>query len=852
MGNNAAGARLVIPRWDWRHDIPFWTYRLQPMADDGAILAGYLEGNNEILLLRRPNMGEIGIVPHVYAGKCQFTQAVNIPESEQGKVITFCFGGWNDEDWRSYQWKLNGVVLYAGDVPRGWHEPVRVELVPGSREYQLLRFGQPNDIEIETSNLDRARDFIAPDALDQYVYDHFLCDQWVASSFAEEVLSNWDYDEWKKNGEEYTRCGVASGFTLQQTVRQEGQAAHCWSLSQTVWHDRKRTEWLADCCLFSGNAVEDVSDAEVGHPASVGEHGYIAVEHPTGIVARGKDDLIRLLIFPGRRLECGERFDLPAVIWSYDACLPPTEQFHHFMETRSTRGEEILSFYDPYGHNDFGFGQSATERDFSAAQALASLEQIDRAKSRGLEFEYYVLDVGWIEEGGDFKTPRRDLFPQGFEPLVKELHARRMKFGLWFPMSFADWGIGSRPGLESSRIPGPLGHWPERKLNAHGLPVWDFYRLYSMCSEYMDCLEAGILHHIKESGLRLVKLDVGSYFSMAASPNGLPGKYSTYAMHSRLLEMAGKIKAANKDVRIIWYWGVRSPFILKNSDTVFESRLCLEGSNASTVPCWQFRDSAQRNIDLGVWNCPWIPPRCKDSLGIWLADTQWGNFMGAEDLSNSIRMELGRGHLMFPQVWGDLRFLSDEQLSEMGRAAHWLRKHREELFQPRRLVGNPACGGVYGYIYGQGNREYSFVAPQAVECSFDGEVHHFDLRVAQMAGSTCRVSLEGVPGKCLLVLAEAREKTGLLHRVEQIVDWPQVQAANRGAALLWNRICPSPDHSYVWKGSSWRYWCSEEIREPGKIDITFTVPERCGDIGAYTIQLGLCPIPAMPFAPLPR
>jgi hypothetical protein len=44
--------------------------------------------------------------------------------------------------------------------------------------------------------------------------------------------------------------------------------------------------------------------------------------------------------------------------------------------------------------------------------------------------EVFVLDDGWMPRSGDW-WPDPDRFPEGFEPLVDELHARNMRLGLW-------------------------------------------------------------------------------------------------------------------------------------------------------------------------------------------------------------------------------------------------------------------------------------------------------------------------------------------------------------------------------------------------------------------------------------
>ncbi len=55
---------------------------------------------------------------------------------------------------------------------------------------------------------------------------------------------------------------------------------------------------------------------------------------------------------------------------------------------------------------------------------------------------------------------------------------------------------------------------------------------------YFTILKNAILYHIRENNLKLVKLDMGSYYCNSSEHNHLPGKFSVEKMHDRLIELA--------------------------------------------------------------------------------------------------------------------------------------------------------------------------------------------------------------------------------------------------------------------------------------------------------------------------
>ncbi|PYV27833.1 MAG: hypothetical protein DMG27_02830, partial [Acidobacteria bacterium] len=134
-------------------------------------------------------------------------------------------------------------------------------------------------------------------------------------------------------------------------------------------------------------------------------------------------------------------------------------------------------------------------------------------------------------------------------------------------------------------------------------------------------------------------------------------------MYGRLLDIARAAREADPDIYLMWYWGVRSPFFALHGDSIFESGLYMEGSGTSWFPTLYYRDSVTLNLDQSTQFAKATPPINKDSLGVWLADTRWGNFMGNERWKEGLIMDLGRGNLLFPQIWGDIYLLNDRDVN---------------------------------------------------------------------------------------------------------------------------------------------------------------------------------------------
>jgi len=226
---------------------------------------------------------------------------------------------------------------------------------------------------------------------------------------------------------------------------------------------------------------------------------------------------------------------------------------------------------------------------------------------------------------------------------------------------------------------------------------------------YFSMLRDALLYHIHHYNLRFFKLDTGSYFCNSTTHHHLPGKYSTEASYDAVIEIARRAHEAAPDIYIMWYWGIRSPFFALHGDSIFESRIAMEAASTGDFPALYFRDAVTLALDQGGSFNDLIPPMNKDSLGIWLTDTPWGNAMRKERWREALVMDLARGNLLFPQFWGELRWFTDDDVDFLARLQK-LAKQNEDLFYKRHtILGDPWNNEVYGYSYFTGAHGFIFM-----------------------------------------------------------------------------------------------------------------------------------------------
>ena len=436
-----------------------------------------------------------------------------------------------------------------------------------------------------------------------------------------------------------------------------------------------------------------------GQPLALEDEAWAAVEYPSG-ENTAEAGRVKLAHFPGVTLPPGESYTSHVAVVGVAAEGQWLAAFTDHIASKARRQGKVLSIYTPFGINN-QWGPCPTLPD---EETLDVLDVLERWQGAGMHFDCFTLDTGWVDPASDHTRFRPNAYPNGPGEVIARIEALGMKFGLWFATSWAAescWGY--EPAWTRQEMPTmPYLNGCPDKVHFPGFFCFGV-------DAYERTIREAVLHHVRENGVRFIKFDGGNYRCDNPEHGHLPGKYSTERMYGSLIEIADAAREIAPDLFVMWYWGLRSPFWALYGDSIFESGLHMEGSGTSSTPTLYYRDSVTLAQDQNAQHAQTIPPVVKDSLGVWLADTRWGNFMGKERWREALVMDLGRGSLLFPNIWGDVYLLDAEDVEFLAWIGN-LAKENAALFQQRRtILGDPWRSEVYGYAHVLGERGFLFI-----------------------------------------------------------------------------------------------------------------------------------------------
>lgn len=715
--------QITLSQAKSRIEIPWWYFQLGSNNDtsspdsEGGIMAGYhlpdfpgQEQWNTTLNLLLRGSDSLDSFP-IFNGYGWFRQWFELPKSAEGEPIAFCLGGYTQEDWNHYWLFLNGKLIGNWKKSGRWRTPEELSLEPGSPEYAALRFG-PGDrnlLAIRTYQVDRRFEEVREEDLDRYIFECRLCDQFISVGQPYLRISDFKLDHWREEG---TSAQPGYVFELSNPEQELALTVH-YELNDFVrrkWFEIRNTSsrdrLLLDVDVDDFEIDTSTSEGDQGFPVIVNGELFCAIEHPAG-VSQGMNGRVRLRHFPGKKLGAGETLKTKVSIVGAGAKASGRQQFVDYIRAHSPR-KGMRAIYDPLGITGFPDEANWVLND---EEMVDNLELLAKWQKRGIKFDYYVPDVGWQDWTGDLTRFWPHGFPEGPGKVIKRVNELGMKWGLWFCATGAAWSCGLNPRTEPSRAMPAGGKWPLYRFrdNFDQLPTGASGDLCLASEPYFSILRDALVHHIRHDNLRFFKLDGGVYFCNSTEHNHLPGKYSTEASFDAVMEIARQTHAASPDLYIMWYWGIRSPFFALHGDSIFESRIRMEARSPADYPALYFRDSVTLALDQGAYFNGLIPPMNKDSLGIWITDTWWGNAMRKERWREALVMDLGRGNLLFPQIWGELRWFNDEDLEFLARIQK-LAKENETIFYKRKpILGDPWNNDVYGYSYFDGAHGFVFM-----------------------------------------------------------------------------------------------------------------------------------------------
>jgi len=746
-----------------RVEIPWWKFIYGP--DESAVGAeqekglplGFQKpefqdqhwGNAQNLLPR----GRPGPKRHgdgiTYDGYGWYRRWFELPSTARSVNLAFLLGGYDHQDWLEYWIYVNGAEIGHRESRGRWRTPGEFRLAPDHPAYASLRYGpgEKNLLAVRARGFDKHFGGLRDEVLRHYVYEPFWADQFI--SVGEPYLRVSDFEV-----REVQQPSAEKVIFQLQSPSQGLRALACYELSGVT-----RRKWLEiensgekDLLLLDAQIDDFATNSPVteggpGTPIFLADEAFAALEHPAGL-NQGEEGRVRLMHFPGRRLPPGGKVRSRVALLGVANAGGALDQFTSYVQEKSPRKKQALSLFTPYGINNQWGACGALDDE----QTLDVLTVLEKWGKQGFKFDYFTLDTGWMDHASDLTRFAPQCYPNGPASIVKRVKALGMKLGLWFSTTGGGWSCGEYPPVAPSIIPRAGSDEPPQPsqvayrngyISNGGVPE----QLCLASEPYFHILRDAVLYHIKQNHLKFFKLDNGTYYCNSTTHDHLPGKYSVEAMYDRLLNIAASARQADPDVYVMWYWGVRSPFFALHGDSIFESGLYMEGSATSWFPSLYYRDSVTLNLDQSTQFAKTIPPINKDSLGIWLSDIRWGNFMGNERWREALIMDLGRGNLLFPQLWSDIYLLNDQDV-EFLKEIDSLVKGNESLFLRRRnILGDPWKNEVYGYANVSGARGFLFI----------NNVHFAARKAALVLGP--EIGLEASPGTPMEIVSHFPEKT---------------------------------------------------------------------------------------------
>jgi hypothetical protein len=711
-----------------RIEIPWWKWRLgeeaaaDPEAPDprGLHLGYHLPalpeethwgGADNLYLHEARGLGKPPSPS--YPGYAWFRQHFPLPEDARNEEIVLALGGYDQEDWHRYWIYVNGVVAGRRVSSGRWREPGMFSLKPGSEAHRALSFGEGsrNTLAICVRGYDKTFGGRPRNVMDRTLFASNLVDQFVSVGTPYRTVSEFAVQGLRKYGAGETP-GVS--ISLRNEPEQIEVEAH-YELNRFTrrkWLHIKNAggadRLLLDVTMDDAHLEEPVEEGGYGFPVLIGGEAFCGIEYPTAL-NQGLPGRVRLTHFPGRILKPGATFETKVACFGVAKSGEASQQFVDYIRSASPRPQKILSIYTPFGINSHA-ASTLEEQDLSEATVEDSVRDVKRWKDLGIQFDYFWTDSGWWQDLYSTRLDyREDIWPEGPIKVVKEVEDLGMQYGTWFDATFPDWGMGNSAGLEASRRPNPEGYWPPL-LYRNGVLQLDFERCMCVSAEpYAHLLKQAILHHVKDFRVRGMNLDNGRYYCNSTQHNHLPGKYSTEANYDSVIDIVKAVKEAAPGALFMGYWGISSPYFCLFGDTLFESGISGEGTGLSDYPTVVHRDSSTLLVDQGSHLAKLIPPSNRDSLGVWITNTSWGSYVKADRWLEAMVMDLGRGNLLFPQLWSDLALIPEEEVAVLGRLVRLARARERILLQRRHLLGDPWRNTVYGYSYFDGDHGLVFL-----------------------------------------------------------------------------------------------------------------------------------------------
>ncbi|HZZ42959.1 MAG TPA: hypothetical protein VFE58_08475 [Tepidisphaeraceae bacterium] len=687
-----------------RIDIPDWfghagsTNPISPEEDWGYQLKLFdnAGGGTGVQRLNDFPVGPPWYTDCLYPGYYWYRQNISLPKEWRGKPIVFVLGCSDQYDWRNYWIYLNGQRIGQSsfdDTYTGpWHEIPRYTLKPSDPAYALLKFGESNLLAVQARNIDRRTPDMHHAAIERYSGQSLLVDQYISAGEPTRDLTGFTVADHRSS----VTDGVASveldlvhpdhqiSLTARYTLAPAESAIH---KQITIRNESSTPITLLEADVLNLTIGKTpITGGGQGWPCRISEDWFAGVRHPAG-VARYTTDTLRLQCLPGVTLDPlhEHAYTSKTAVVGVGA---GRRAFSEYLQSHSRRKPVFLNMYSLYGLCEIASGLYP-RIELTESLLLNSIDQLTSFKKRAITFDYYCIDTGWNDPAGDLKNFHPANFPHGADKAFQAIHAIGLKPLLW--ISPAQGPPAFRFGTPNSFIK------PEDNIGAS-------WFLCPASKNWHDLLRDAMLHHVRHNGVRGFKLDEVAFYCARSTHGHMLNKYGVEKIMDAFIDTLASVSAECPEVLFMLYWRFMSPWWLLHADTLYERGLLMEGSTPSEHPSRIIRQSVTVALDQGHdYNWDRMPLIGQDSLGVWLSNTRWASWMGAEGWRDAWIMDFIRGNMMH-QLWGDLSFLKDDDLDFMQAIAKWTHANSDLLKNPIRIAGSPWTQGPYGYACCQDSR----------------------------------------------------------------------------------------------------------------------------------------------------
>lgn len=687
---------LVLDTATWRHDIATWRWRTT--TDAGTAFAD-------------PALDDSSwrVVPHlqpVFDATTAETSwfRTDIPVSQSvDSPLRLVLGGLDDEDWSSYDVFLDGRHVDGWQGFGRIREPRSIVLEPSDLCPSVDGSTGRHLLAVRASGLNRAGWQVQPGEREHYFYQGWLLDQYVAGGNPTSVVDDFVATAYRRDGDgdgaEIVELRSTSLPDLSAELRYSGFRDGVRK-AITIHNSGSTPVTILDVIVDSWEGPFPTAGGGRGQPIFLGDDGFIGIEHPAG-VNQADNGRVRCVQMPGITIGSGASWSTRTIVIGGSTEGRARAAFREYVRELRPRQTMRKRVYSALGWYDFT-NPADPLPELTAGLVTENLEQLGSLRDLGAEFDIYMIDDWW--ESDDLGSFRTRTFPGGAASIGQQIRDAGMEAGLWWATSRALWTAADAPGIEYSEANAPGigravalagGEW--RWLEEFGNLFIGERRFCLAAEPYRTQYTTAIPTLAEELELALLKLDCVVLHCTSSDHDHRAGRHSVEPMIDSLVTLLERCLTIRPDLRIVWYWGFRSPWFLAFGDMVFDKGLLMEAATPSSAPLPTSRQAMSLNVDQAIEHAAELPLELQDSLGVWVGDVAWCNRVGREEWREAYLLDISRGSDLV-QLWGDLTLFDAEDRAFLAVAQQWVERLGADPTPTTRIGGSAWRAEPYGYM----------------------------------------------------------------------------------------------------------------------------------------------------------